>query len=391
MKLVIICQVIDLKYGLGTTPAWWQFFKALHQLGTEVIVIPYLGPPVLSPWWRTYPNPCSRESVLYNQLFEKKAVRTSGGHGLTSKISRFAVKNYVNPKWSRHVAQLLEKEGDVDACLFLSVPLNHFAGIPSSIRKLAGLPVVYYDGDMPTILPGYAEERGFRFSYYVDADLSEYDAFLTNSKGVEDTLRQMGARNIGTLYYGVDPDLYAPIDGIAQDIDVFYYGHGSRTREERLSFMISQPSRALPGVAFMVGGRSFDIDMGDAKLCGDLSLPSWRRFCCRSKINLNITRRIHASVYASSTARVFELASLGCCIVSDPYSGLEEWFEDGREVFVAHSAEEACETYKRLLASPEIRAKTGRHARERVLRQHTYLHRAQQLLAVLSGLQNTKP
>lgn len=391
MKLVIICQVMDLRYGLGTTPAWWQLLKALHQLGTEVIVTPYLGDPVQSPWWRTYPNPCSRESILYNHLFEKKAVRTSGRRGFASKISRLGVQNYVNPKWRRHLGRLLDREGDVDACLFLSVPLNHFTGIPSGIKESAGLPVVYYDGDMPTILPGYAEERGFRFSYYVDADLSEYDAFLTNSRGVEDILRQKGARNVGTLYYGVDPDLYSPLEGIAQDIDVFYYGHGSRTREERLDFMISQPSRALPGVGFLVAGRSFDIDMGDAKLCGDLSLPSWRRFCCRSKINLNITRSIHASVYASSTARIFELASLGCCIVSDPYSGLEEWFEEGREVFVARNAEEAGETYKRLLASSEIRMKTGSRARERILRQHTYLHRAQQLLAVLSGLQNTKP
>jgi len=387
MKLVVICQVIDLKYGLGTTPAWWQLLKALHRLDTEVIVVPYLGDPVQAPWWRTYPNPCARESILYNQLFERKALRTSGGRGIASRLARLAIQNYVNPKWKNHLMRLLDIEGDVDAVLFLSVPLNHFSGIASVIKKTCALPVVYYDGDMPTILPGYAEERGFRFSYYLDADLSEYDAFLTNSKGVEDLLRQMGANNVGTLYYGIDPELYAPVEGIVQDIDVFYYGHGSRTREDRLGFMISEPSRALPGVTFLVAGRSFDIDMGDAKVYGDLSLPSWRRFCCRSKINLNITRAIHASIYGSSTARLFELASLGCCIVSDPYAGLNEWFEEGREVFIARSAEEARDTYRWLLASPEVRARSGGCARERVMNEHTYLHRARQLLHVLGAPQ----
>ena len=100
-----------------------------------------------------------------------------------------------------------------------------------------------------------------------------------------------------------------------------------------------------------------------------------------------ITRRdIHASTYASSTARIFELASLGCCIVSDPYAGLEEWFEIGQEVLVVHDEKEAVEAYKHLLAHPDVRSKMGQQARERVLREHTYLHRARQLVALIGEL-----
>jgi len=84
--------------------------------------------------------------------------------------------------------------------------------------------------------------------------------------------------------------------------------------------------------------------------------------------------------------RPFELASMGCCVVSDPYNGLEEWFEIGKEMFIAHDAEEAVATYKMLLASDELRRRTGELARERVQKEHTVKHRARQLLDILQGI-----
>src|SRR5207248_11209804 len=72
-------------------------------------------------------------------------------------------------------------------------------------------------------------------------------------------------------------------------------------------------------------------------------------YCRRSRINLLITRQAHASVHGSSTARPFELAALGCAMVSNPYLGIEEWFEPGREVLVVHDEQEAISTYKLLL------------------------------------------
>jgi len=75
MKILVGCSTLDLQYKLGCTPSWWQLFKALHESGDEVIVIPYLGDPVESLWWRTYPNPCSLESKMYNWYLERKQNR----------------------------------------------------------------------------------------------------------------------------------------------------------------------------------------------------------------------------------------------------------------------------------------------------------------------------
>ena len=128
------------------------------------------------------------------------------------------------------------------------------------------------------------------------------------------------------------------------------------------------------------------MELGNTKSLGYIPISVWRRFCCESKINLNITRKHHAEVFASSTSRIFELASLGCCTVSNPINGLEEWFKAGEEIFVAKDPQEAVELYQWLLSSDDILLKTGSLARQRALKEHTFRHRAQQMIRFLRSL-----
>jgi len=383
LKILIPCSTIDLKYRLGCTPSWWQLFKALHEIGNEVIITPYLGDPIESLWWRTYPNPCSWESKIFNIYLErkKKKGKLSKHNEKSSLIDKFAEK-YVEKKWERHIINIMEKEKDIDAILFINIPLNHIKGIPTKISKEYGIPVAYFDGDMPTILPKYAVGRGFKFNYYINADLSEYDAFFTNSKGVIPELKEMGVKRVYPLYYAADPELFRPIN-VEKDIDISFFGYGSEYREEWMTKLITEPSKKLLDVNFVVGGKGFKIDLGNANLIGDIPYSAFREFCCRSKICLNITRWSHTKVYASSTARPFELAAYGVCIVSQPYNGIEEWFDVGKELIVVNSDKEAIEIYKWLLDDEIEREKIGKRARERILKEHTYRHRAREIINVL--------
>jgi spore maturation protein CgeB len=102
-----------------------------------------------------------------------------------------------------------------------------------------------------------------------------------------------------------------------------------------------------------------------------------------ARVNLCITRRSHATVYASSSCRPFELASSGAAIVSNPYEGIERWFEPGSELLVVNDADEAVAAYRSLLDDPGEAEAMGRRARERVLDEHTYRHRARQILDLL--------
>jgi spore maturation protein CgeB len=77
---------------------------------------------------------------------------------------------------------------------------------------------------------------------------------------------------------------------------------------------------------------------------------------------------------------------MGCCVVSNPYLGIEEWFDIGKEMFVVHSQTEATELYRKLLIDDDLRRTVGDAARVRVRNEHTNLHRGQQILEILKHL-----
>ena len=147
--------------------------------------------------------------------------------------------------------------------------------------------------------------------------------------------------------------------------------------------MIAEPSRTLPDVDFAIGGYDFRGNLGAARLLGDVPFNSFARAISSARINLSITRRPHASVYASATSRPFELAATGATIVSNPCNGIERWFEPGSELLVVNDATEAVAAYRDLLDDPAQAEELGRRARERVLDEHTYRHRARQLLQLV--------
>jgi hypothetical protein len=410
MKLLIVPASLDLTQPFSATPAWWQLLKALYEIGVDVIATPYQGPAIESLWWRAEPNPAQWQGDSFKlardtmrkivgekppvQIEENSQVVSAAsaapslrsgeglGEGMSEKLIRQTVQTLITPLWARHLDRILTKQPDIDAVLVLTAPLNHLNGIAAEIQRKHGKPVFYYDGDMPASLPSMAGfASGFRI--YQGANPAEYTAFISNSKGGEAELKALGAKAVHTVYYGADPDVFSPVDVPTQDLDVMFYGHGKEYRAGWIEEMIAAPSNALPDAHFAVRGTKLG-SLGRTQLLPYLSFSKLREYACRSKINLCITRRAHASVYASSSSRPFELSSMGCCIVANPYMGIEEWFEPNKELFVVYSQEEAIDRYRYLLAHESERLAVGHAARERVLKEHTFRHRAQQLVGIIN-------
>lgn len=390
MKLLIVVSSLDLTQPFSATPAWWQLLKGLYEHGVDVLATTYQGPAIESLWWRALPNPVKREGDLFKALRDRvqrktpnKAVATgASAESLSERLQRRAAQTIIAPRWHAFMDRTLSTQQDIDAVIFLTIPLNHVVGLAARIREKFHKPVLYYDGDVPASLPAFA---GFAsgFKIYQGANVGEYDGFISNSLGGVDTLRQMGAKAVHTLYYGADTDVFSPLD-LKQDIDVFFYGHSREYREQWIDGMIGDASQQLPTTRFAVRGRNLG-DTGRAELLPYLSFSKLREYACRSKINLCVTRQAHASVFASSSSRPFELASLGACIVSNPYLGIETWFEPGKEIVTINSPEEAVERYQWLLTHESERKAIGTAARHRVLKEHTYRHRAQQLVEIVQG------
>ena len=136
-------------------------------------------------------------------------------------------------------------------------------------------------------------------------------------------------------------------------------------------------------VDFAIGGYDYRGDTGRARDIGRVPFNAFPQAISSARVNLNITRRAHAEVYASSTCRLFELAACGAAIVSNPLNGIERWFDPDRDLRVVNDADEAVAAYGELLSDPTQAEELGRRARERVLEEHTYAHRARRLLDLL--------
>jgi spore maturation protein CgeB len=389
-RILAVASAVDLDFRYGCTPAWWQLWKGMYETGVDLVVTPYRGRPVESPWWRVAPNPTYREGEAYAG-FRAGLARLKGDRYLRraeespedsslDRLTRETIWRVVTPRWRRHLERLVERERP-DAVVVFTVPLAHFRGIPTALRERYGIPVVFYDGDVPMSLPEFGGmDTGF--NYYHGADPSEYDLVLANSEGGLPRLLELGARRAEAVHWAADPELFAP-QAVEKDADVFFYGYGDKFRREWMATLVGEPSRRAPEIDFALGGRDFQGDVGNARLVGDVPFNVFARAISAARVNLNITRRSHATVPGSSTCRPFELAAAGSAIVSNPHDGIETWFEPGSELVLVESADEALAAYRELLGDPAQAEALGARARERVLDEHTYRHRAKQVLELL--------
>ena len=302
-KILAVASAADLDFRYGCTPAWWQLWKGMTEAGVDLIVTPYRGRAIESPWWRTAPNPLYREAEAFAAA-RSAAARLKGDRYLrraeshpedtrADRLVRETIWRTVTPRWRRHLEQILEREGDVDAVVVFTVPMSHFRGIPTALRERFDVPVVFYDGDVPMSLPEYGGmDTGF--NYYHGADPSEYDLVLSNSEGGIPRLLELGARRAEPLYWAADPELFAP-QPVEKEHDVFFYGYGDKFRREWMRELVGEPSRRLADADFVLGGRDFRGDVGGARVIGDVPFNVFPRAISAARINLNVTRRAHAT------------------------------------------------------------------------------------------------
>jgi len=374
LKILILVSTLDLSKPFAATPAIWQLLKGLSEEGHELHVLPYSGKGISSLWWKAYENPNYRIAELVQKFVKNKNNQKSKKESLL--IPKLA-RQFVKPKLEKSIHSIFSKEKNIDAVLFIGIPINQVNGLGTSIKNNFNVPIICYDLDLPSFAT--------TFDYFKDANVFEYDSFIIPSEGSTSYLKSLDIKNIHVVHFGVDLEVYSPLD-IEKDIDILFFGNGSEFRKNSLKMMVTNPSKKL-NYNFVVSGRGLNMDLGNANRIPPFSFTEWKSNCCRSKINLNVVRETHAKVFASSTSRPFELAAMKSCIVSAPYEGIENWFQVGKELLVANSTEECIEIYKMLMDSPELRLSMGNAAYERVKNEHTSRHRARQIIQIIKQYQ----
>src|ERR1700709_578546 len=110
-KILVAASAVDLDFRYGCTPAWWQLGKGLSEEGADLVVTPYRGRPVESPWWRTAPNPTYREGESFARARDLVASlkgdrylrrgEDSPADSLSDRLTREAIWRLVTPRWKK--------------------------------------------------------------------------------------------------------------------------------------------------------------------------------------------------------------------------------------------------------------------------------------------------
>ncbi len=215
-----------------------------------------------------------------------------------------------------------------------------------------------------------------------------YDLILLYGGGppVQRAYAELGAPRSHLVYNAVDPDEYYPVPAdAARSCDLLFMGNRMPDREQRVRDLFFAAAEALPKATFVLGGNGWaDCAMpANVRYVGHVPTGDHRTWNCSARLVLNINRSDMAATGYSPPTRVFEAAGCGACVLTDAWDGIPTFFEPGREILVAASADEIVE-HLRTTALDTARA-LGRAARQRVLRDHTYTARAAQLDQVLSS------
>lgn len=353
MKFVIFGLTISSSWGNGHATLWRGLMKALTSLGHSVT---FFEKEV--PWyatnrdlWEMWPG---AELVLY-------------------------------PDWRSIAAKARRDVQSADVAIVTSYCPDGRAAAALTLDEALGLKA-FYDLDTPVTLARL--DQGEQVPYLPEDGLGGFDLVLsyTGGRALEELRSRLGARRTTPLYGHVDHYWHKPAEHEPwYSADLSYLGTYAADRQEGVERLLIEPARRRPKCDFLVGGSKYPdaIDWpANVRKLEHIPPAHHPSFFCSSRLTLNVTRADMARMGWCPSGRLFEAAACGAAMVSDDWDGLGAFFDPGEEILIARSSEEVVAALDR--SDEELRA-IGKRARQRVLDEHTSMHRARTLLDLIGG------
>lgn len=251
--------------------------------------------------------------------------------------------------------------------------------------RRAGTLVAFWDVDAPATLDRVRSNPADPFR----ALIPEYDLVLTYGGGdpVVRAYQELGAAHCVPIYNALDPTTHFPVEPEPRfTADLAFLGNRLPDREARVDEFFLRPARLLPLRDFLLGGSGWEDRAlpSNIRRVGHVYTRDHNAFNSSPRAVLNINRESMARYGFSPPTRIFEAAGAGACLITDEWPGIEQFLEPGTEVLLVHDGDEVAGTLAVLDA--QTASVIGRRARQRVIAQHTYAHRAAQFEAVLEGV-----
>ena len=356
MKIVFFGLTITSAWGNGHATTYRSLVKALAQRGHRVEFIEKNVE-----WYqsnRDLPAPAFCELTLYED-------------------------------WRASRRGLIETCADADAVVIGSYFPDAVAATQAVLDAGFG-PIFFYDIDTPITLAGL-RARG-KVDYLDSALIPQYDAYLsfTGGPALGELRDRFGARRALAFYCSVDPDMYQPIPSRREFLcDLSYLGTYAPDRQPKLMRLLNAPAELLPDSRFLVAGPMYPEDIPwppNISRLAHVSPPDHPAFYSSARFTLNLTRSDMADAGYSPSVRLFEASACGAAILSDDWDGLKEFLTPGEQILLPRDEHDVTDILLHL--SDAERNRIGRDARQRILAQHTSMHRARQFEDIVSNLSN---
>jgi spore maturation protein CgeB len=323
------------------------------------------------------------------------------GHRVTfyeaDAFDRQAHRDIDDPEWAevvvyepgeeRAVRAVVADAADADVIVKASGVGVFDAVLEEAVAELEGPEArIFWDVDAPATLAAMEDDPENPLRELIPA----YDMVFTYGGGqpVIDRYLALGARSCTPIYNALDPETHHPEPPRPElACDLAFLGNRLPDREARVEEFFIGAVEALPRSAFILGGNGWGdrvAGLGNVRYLGHVPPGDHNSLNRSARAVLNVSRASMASNGWSPPTRVFEAAGAGACLLTDEWQGVEDFLAPGEEALVARDGAEVAELLAGL--DPARARAIGDAALERVLAEHTYDRRAEQVEAALEGV-----
>ncbi|MDP8912757.1 MAG: glycosyltransferase [Pseudomonadota bacterium] len=240
---------------------------------------------------------------------------------------------------------------------------------------------IFWDVDAAATLD---EMRGDE-SHVVRRILPALDLVLTYGGGppVIEAYEGFGARRCVPVYNALDPTTHHPVEADQRFAsDLAFLGNRLPDREARVEEFFLRAAAMLPERKFLIGGNGWETKgmPENVRHLGHVYTHQHNAFNCTPLAVLNVARDSMAHIGFSPATRVFEAAGAAACLITDAWEGIELFLTPDEEVLVARDGQDVAEHVRTLTG--ERAREIGQAALRRILAEHTYAHRGEQVDAI---------
>ena len=350
----------------------------------------FFGSSLVSAYWN---GACTYYRGIVRNLAER-------GHAVTfyepDAFDRQAHRDIPEPEWATDIVYSADSEEQVRRTVAQAAAADVIVktsgvGVFDDVLEDAVLQlkrpqntVILWDVDAPATLGRMEDDPGDSLRALVPG----YDLVFTYGGGqpVVDRYTALGAKTCIPIYNALDQTTHHPVEPQERfAADLAFLGNRLPDREARVEDFFFTAVDAVADSTFILGGSGWDDRVGAPNLryLGHVSPQDHNAMNCSARAVLNISRQSMAANGFSPATRVFEAAGAGACLITDAWEGIDMFLEPDEEVLVANDGKDVAAFVEQL--DPDRARAIGEAARSRILRDHTYAHRAEQVEAILEG------